>query len=116
MDNFLKLLSDKKYLVQKIEPSNKDYLRWISIQPISDKNTYGTSINPNSVETIYSIFIFEMHKNFIGKEDQDITLDMGKNIERHYTDSIDKVKALLKEKHIVADQFTHILDDPEYPL
>ena len=116
MDKISKLLLDKKYLVQKIKSSNKEYLKWVSIQPISDKNTYGTSINPKSVETIYSIFIFEMHKDFIGKENEDITLDMGINIKSHYVDSIDKVKAFLEEKRIGLEKFVHVLDDPEYPL
>jgi hypothetical protein len=116
MDKVSTLLLDKKYLVQKINSSNKKYLKWVSIQPISDKNTYGTSINPKSVETIYSIFIFEMHKDFIGKEDQDITLDMGINIERNYADSIDRVLGYLLKKNINIDKFIHVFDDPEYPL
>ena len=99
MNSFKKYLEKKIFITQKLKTENFNSSRWIFVETIKDKNLYGTEINPNSVEIIYSVITFEIDKKFIGTND-DITLDDGENVEIVYAYSIEEVLELLSKKNI----------------
>ena len=116
MNDFLNKLTEKNYLTKQLISSKNNLVKWVGIQVIKDKNRYGTEINPRSVEIIYLVLIFEMKKDFLRDIDNDITLDMGENIQKVYVDSTDGLVAHLSEKGIDTDDFKPRSENTSYPL
>ena len=100
MNSSAKKVFEKKifYVPRNFETENLDSSKWIFVETIKDKNLYGTEINPNSVEIIYSVITFEIDKKFIGTND-DITLDDGENVEIVYAYSIEEVLVIIKKEY-----------------
>lgn len=115
MDNFKIFLHKDEYIVKKLDSTIENHTKWVGIQPIKDKNTYGTKINPKRLEVIYSIFIFEMNNDYLN-EGQDISLDMSKNVESTYASSVDEIINYLETKNICLENFVLRSDSSEYPL
>ena len=101
-DELLSLLSINQY-------------RWVGIQPIRDKYTYRTKINPHNLKVIYSILTFETDQSYLS-EGHDITLDMGENIETTYAYSITEIVNDLESKDISIDHFILRSESLECPL
>ena len=103
-------------LTKRLAASDDEHLKWVSIYPVMDQRRFGHLLKNRENKIVYLVIIFEMNKVFTNDMNNDITLDMGKNIQKEYFATIDEIFNFLKKQKINSSNFSRIKEDKDYPI